>query len=389
MYNFLKEQIEIYSSKSFRRLAEKNQIVANFNEKNVHITNRLTHSLEVGVVAKMITEKLPIDLNLNQEQIFNICLLHDIGHPSLGHFLEEKLNDILGDSKYFFEGNANNFVIIEKENIVLSDKTLISLIKYPQELNSSNKKGIYSYQFERLIKMLLREYIRQQKSFLFNGYSKDNISQINYIENTLLNKKNITNKDLLLLQSKFPEQNIRTIESKIMEAADDIAYLTHDLADFMIHTSQKSKSKNSLKKLVNIKEYSSSNQYMKYLYVLTSDNAKSISSQIRKLFINNISFDFEKSDLILINQDIEDFKLILRKLLLKEFIYPECDILEQKFIDKDIYNKYFEKIEDNEFIDEIVISGTYRKLINDTNDLEKKFRYMANYLAEKTDKWLF
>jgi len=389
MYNFLKEQIEIYSSKSFRRLAEKNQIVANFDEKNVHITNRLTHSLEVGVVAKMITEKLPIDLNLNQEQIFNICLLHDIGHPSLGHFLEEKLNDILEDTEYFFEGNANNFVIIEKENIVLSDKTLVSLIKYPQELNKNNKKGIYAYQFEGLIKILLKEYIRQQKGFLFNGYSKDNISQINYIQEELLNKKNITNKDLLLLQSKFPEQNIRTIESKIMEAADDIAYLTHDLADFLIHSSQKSKSKSTLKKLVNIKKYSSDNTYMKYLYVLTSDNAKSISSQIRKLFINNISFDFEKSDLVLINKEIEEFKFILRTLLLEEFIYPECDIIERKFIDKDIYNKYFEKIEDVMFIEEIVVSGTYRKLINNTDNVDKKFRYMANYLAEKTDKWLF
>jgi len=389
MYNFLKEQIEIYSSKSFRRLAEKNQIVANFEEKNVHITNRLTHSLEVGVVAKMITEKLPIDLNLNQEQIFNICLLHDIGHPSLGHFLEEKLNDILKDTKYYFEGNANNFVIIEKEKINLSDKTLVSLVKYPQELNDINKKGIYSYQFANIIQMLLKEYIRQQKGFLFNGYSKDNIEQINYIENKLLNKKNISNQDLKTLQSKFPNQDIRTLESKIMEAADDIAYLTHDLADFMIHTSQKNKSKSTLKKMIGIKQYSSDNPYMKYLYVLTSDNAKSISGQIRKIFINNISFDFETSNLILINQEIEDFKLILRKLLLKEFIYPECDILEKKFIDKDIYNKYFENIKDEEFIKEIVVSGTYRDLINNTDDIDKKCRYMANYLAEKTDKWLF
>jgi len=388
MYNFLQEQGKIYSSKSFRRLGEKNQIVANFEDKNPHISNRLTHSLEVGIVAKMISEKLPTDLHLDPDQIFNICLLHDIGHPSLGHFLEEKLNNILKDKGYYFEGNANNFVIIEKEDIKLSKKTFASLAKYPQELTAENKKGIYSFHFQKIIHMVLEVFIAQQRNFFFNGYANDNKEFVKYIQDNLINKTKITNRDLNILKEKFPGKNIRTIESKIMETADDIAYLTHDLTDFLIHKSQQLKKTVVLKELVDLNKYDN-NPNNKYFYILDSDNAESVSNTIRKTFINNVSFDFLTGELFYINKEIEDFKLILRKLLLEEFIYPECDLLEEKFRKEDIQNKYFEKIKDKEFIKEIVISRTYRDLINNTNDIGKKYRYMANYLAEKTDKWLF
>lgn len=389
MYNFLQEQGQIYRSKSFKRLGEKNQIVANIDDKNVHISNRLTHSLEVGIVAKSIAGKLPKDLQLNLEQIFNICLLHDIGHPALGHFLEEKLHHLLQGTGYYFEGNANNFVIIEKEGIKLSDKTLVSLVKYPYELDDNRSKGIYAYQFQEIISNLLKEYVKQQKMLMFNGYSGGNQDFIRDISDDLLKKSVIKNSDIEALLLKHKGKDFRTLESHIMESADDIAYLTHDLADFLIHLSQKEKKKVFLTDVVNLKEYSAHNSFMKYLHVISSENENSVINNIRKKFVNNITFNFESGSLEYIDKELEEFKAILRRILMQEFILPECDILENKFMEESLKDKYFSDINNNEFIDKIVVSGTYKELIKGTDDINKKYRYMANYLAEKTDKWLF
>lgn len=383
MYNYLNEQLEILSSKGFRRLEQKQQIVPNFEDKNVHITNRLTHSLEVGAVAKMITERLPSNLYIDKDQIFNICLLHDIGHPSLGHFFEEILNSILKKYGYYFEGNANNFVIVDKEGIKLSNKTLVSLIKYPFQLENGRKKGIYEYQFQSLIRTLLIEYVKQTKNFMFNGYGLENTSKLEQIENILKQNK-ISNSDLELISGNF-----RTLESTIMEAADDITYLTHDLRDFIMYRSDIEKKDLSLKDICDLSKYDNKNEYLKYLYTINSQNATSIIHRLKRIMINNISFNPDNAEIEFSKKSIEEFKLTLRKLLFEEFIMPFVRDLEQKANEETIFNKFFKDINNPEVVGKIVFSDTYRKLINETNDIGKKYRYMCNYLAEKTDKWLF
>jgi len=384
MYNFLQEQINIFTLNSFKRLGEKTQIIPNFENKNIHISNRLTHSLEVGSIAKIITKKLPSDLNLNEEQIFNICLLHDIGHPSLGHFLEEKLNEVLNDTEYNFEGNANNFLIIEKENLKLHNKTLVSLIKYPKMIDSKNTKGLYKYHFNKLIKLLLKEYIKQQNKFNFNNYGLENKEKIKYIENVLLKKENINNKDIELFENIFEFKNIRTLESLIMETSDDIAYLTHDLKDYLTY-----KNNFNLKELSNVSKYFKNNKYKKLIEDINKNNIEETIIKIRNIFINNVGFDTDTSELYFKSKDIEEFKLMLRKLIYEDFILPVIKDIENKVDEKFIEEKYFKKIKDKNFINDIVISETYKKLINNTNNINKKKRYMVNYLAEKTDKWLF
>ena len=381
--NYLEEQVEILTSKGFKRLQEKSQIVANFDDKNIHISNRLTHSLEVGVVAKMIVDRLPQNLNINKEQVFNICLLHDIGHPSLGHFLERKLNSILKETNYYFEGNANNFIIINKENINISDKTLVSLIKYPIKIDNNNSKGLYTYHFDELIRKLLKEYLIQKEEMKENGYGwkKDNYKDVK----KLLKKKNIDNDDIFKLNG-----NIRTLESLIMEYADDITYLTHDLKDFLIRISELKKETIYLKDIVSLNKYLLKNNYLeKFLYVMNNNNSNTIVNKLKYIMINNIRFNHDTGEIYTFSKDIEIFKETLRNLLFKEFINKEMNKINIKVNEDYIFKKYFKDITNKNTIERIVISGTYTNLINNTKNINKKYRYMANYIAEKTDNWLF
>ncbi len=157
----------IIFSDSFRSLQDKTQVVPLSKTDFVH--TRLTHSLEVSVVArslgrivgKHIIAKYP---NLKkkgyQANDFGAiaaaaALSHDIGNPPFGHSGEKAIGEyfISGNGAKFkdqltkkqwqdlidFEGNANGFKILTetkngiKGGLRLSYATLGAFLKYPKE----------------------------------------------------------------------------------------------------------------------------------------------------------------------------------------------------------------------------------------------------------------
>lgn len=157
----------IIFSDSFRSLQDKTQVVPRSETDFVH--TRLTHSLEVSVVArtlgrlvgKYVLQKHP-ELVEKGYQINDFgaitaaaALAHDIGNPPFGHSGEKSIGEyfVRGKGQRFrtalsdkqwqdlidFEGNANGFKILTESsnNIVgglrLSYATLGAFIKYPKE----------------------------------------------------------------------------------------------------------------------------------------------------------------------------------------------------------------------------------------------------------------
>lgn len=157
----------IIFSDSFRSLQDKTQVVPLSKTDFVH--TRLTHSLEVSVVArtlgrvigKHVLEKYP---ELNEKGYHSndfgaivaaAALSHDIGNPPFGHSGEKSIGEFFlsGNGQKFkdklnpkqwqdlidFEGNANGFKILcETVNNIqgglrLSYATLGAFIKYPKE----------------------------------------------------------------------------------------------------------------------------------------------------------------------------------------------------------------------------------------------------------------
>jgi dGTPase len=157
----------IIFSDNFRSLQDKTQVVPLSKTDFVH--TRLTHSLEVSVVArtlgrivgKFILEKYPNLKQLGYQVndfgaiVAAAALCHDIGNPPFGHSGEKsigeyfktgngsKFKDLLTDKQWQdlidFEGNANGFKILtETRNNIegglrLSYATLGAYMKYPKE----------------------------------------------------------------------------------------------------------------------------------------------------------------------------------------------------------------------------------------------------------------
>ncbi len=157
----------IIFSDSFRSLQDKTQVVPLSKTDFVH--TRLTHSLEVSVVArtlgrvvgKYILEKYPELVKKGYQTndfgaiVAAAALSHDIGNPPFGHSGEKAIGEyfISGNGKKFkdelnvkewqdlidFEGNANGFKILSESRegieggLRLSYATLGAFMKYPKE----------------------------------------------------------------------------------------------------------------------------------------------------------------------------------------------------------------------------------------------------------------
>ena len=157
----------IIFSDSFRSLQDKTQVVPLSKTDFVH--TRLTHSLEVSVVARSlgrrvggkVIEKHPeladqgYKMNDFGAIVATAALAHDIGNPPFGHSGEKAIGEYFknGNGKKYknqltakewqdiidFEGNANGFRILNESKkgsvggLRLSFATLGAFIKYPKE----------------------------------------------------------------------------------------------------------------------------------------------------------------------------------------------------------------------------------------------------------------
>lgn len=79
----------IVRSAAFRRLQYKTQVFVAVEED--HFRTRLTHTLEVAHLARLIADRLHLRNDLAEV----VALAHDLGHPPFGHAGEQALNDAM------------------------------------------------------------------------------------------------------------------------------------------------------------------------------------------------------------------------------------------------------------------------------------------------------
>ena len=232
---FEKDYHRIISSAAFRRLQDKTQVFP--LDKNDYVRTRLTHSLEVSSFARslgqsvgqsIINNELSKDFSYEQrESISDILecagLIHDIGNPPFGHFgesaiqdwcknnfvkltfKEKKIDEILSDEQkndfYHFEGNAQALRVVSKLHFLVDEngmnltKALLStIIKYPVNSTGIDKNS---------------GNIRTKKMGYFDA-DKDIFENVDASVGSNGNRNPLT---------------------YLLEAADDIAYLTADIED--------------------------------------------------------------------------------------------------------------------------------------------------------------
>lgn len=168
--SFNKDQDRILFAKSFRRLGRKTQVHPMPTVDHIH--NRLSHSLEVGCVARSLGSQIGMELqdklpkNISHFDIGlivqNAGLAHDIGNPPFGHGGEKAISDWFKDASAIhllqglseleqedlknFEGNAQGLRVITKMEyhnnsggMQLTYATLGAMIKYPSSVAHQSK----------------------------------------------------------------------------------------------------------------------------------------------------------------------------------------------------------------------------------------------------------
>lgn len=102
--DFQRDRDRIIHSKAFRRLRYKTQVF--LAPKGDHYRTRLTHTLEVSQIARVISRALALNEDLTEA----ISLGHDLGHTPFGHAGESVLNKIL---KNGFRHNEQSLKVVD------------------------------------------------------------------------------------------------------------------------------------------------------------------------------------------------------------------------------------------------------------------------------------
>ncbi len=86
---YQRDRDRIVHSSAFRRLSQKTQVFT--GEMGDYHRTRLTHTLEVSSIARTIARAL----RLNEDLVEALALAHDLGHPPFGHSGEDALDECL------------------------------------------------------------------------------------------------------------------------------------------------------------------------------------------------------------------------------------------------------------------------------------------------------
>jgi dGTPase len=103
---FTRDRDRVIHCAAFRRLEYKTQVLVQGTGDNFR--TRMTHTLEVAQIARSIGRAL----GLNETLVETVALAHDLGHPPFGHSGEEELRELMQEHGGF-EHNAQALRIVD------------------------------------------------------------------------------------------------------------------------------------------------------------------------------------------------------------------------------------------------------------------------------------
>jgi dGTPase len=169
---YQRDRDRIIHSAAFRRLEYKTQVFV--NHEGDYYRTRLTHTLEVAQIARTISSALRLNVDLTEA----IALAHDLGHTPFGHSGEDALNEIMLEFGGF-NHNLQGYRVVD----ILEERYL----DFPGlNLSWEVKEGIvkHSSQFDKGLKI-----------------------------------------------KELAPNEMPTLETQVVDVADEIAYDNHDIDD--------------------------------------------------------------------------------------------------------------------------------------------------------------
>ena len=169
---YQRDRDRVIHSAAFRRLEYKTQVFV--NHEGDYYRTRLTHTLEVAQIARTIAFALKLNIDLTEA----IALAHDLGHTAFGHSGEEVLDELMAEAGGF-NHNVHGLRVVD----ILEER-------YPDfpglNLTWEVREGI----------------VKHSSAFDKAGVLED-----------------------------FSPKEMPTIETQIVDIADEIAYDNHDIDD--------------------------------------------------------------------------------------------------------------------------------------------------------------
>lgn len=189
---FQRDRDRIIHSRAFRRLKHKRQVF--LITDGDHFRTRLTHTLEVAQIARIMARAL----GLNEDLVEAIALGHDLGHTPFGHLGETVLNEIL-QGRDTLEGRL--------------DGSFLGGFKH-------------NYQSLRVVDFL-------EQKYEFAGLNLTRPVREGILKHTRLKRGQYKYPDFNITSLAFEVDAATTLEGQIVAVADEVAQRTHDLEDGM------------------------------------------------------------------------------------------------------------------------------------------------------------
>lgn len=348
------EVSHILANKMFGRLAEKTQVAFPRQGQPEVVRTRQPHSYEVANSSAIMG--LSIDAlqgweanSVDYKGSLRPCsLLHDLGHLALSHAGATFLCQFFQDQGLpeGFSDNNNTLVVIDKNEIAVSDYTIASVIKYPNKL--------YPEQKERYLPILEQALKDDQAHF--------------------------ANLGLMLAPQ------TRTIACQIMDEADRNTYICSDLSDFLCLGN--TIAIDELKEMTRRFNATHCADELQSLFDLLRTGNKSTIKSYFNILKNrfNMNFRLTTKGLEVINQALHDYREFLWEVEFEHYITPlrENDFHRRNM---DMLAGYVKKVMETGFYP----SKTYRNKIavaEKAGDTVAALRAKRDMIAEVTDWYI-
>jgi dGTPase len=138
---FQRDRDRVLHTTAFRRLEYKTQVFINF--EGDYFRTRLTHTLEVAQVGRTIARAMGV----NEDLVEVICLAHDLGHSPFGHAGEHTLRKLMKDCGGFDHNKQSLRIVTELEQrypefpgLNLTWETREGMVKHESEFDLSDAR---------------------------------------------------------------------------------------------------------------------------------------------------------------------------------------------------------------------------------------------------------
>jgi len=330
--NYQRDRDRIIHSAAFRRLEYKTQVFV--NHEGDYYRTRLTHTLEVAQIARTIASALCLNVDLTEA----IALAHDLGHTPFGHSGEEALNELMSKNGGF-NHNLHGLRVVD----YLEER-------YPDfpglNLTWEVREGIIRHSTAFDVAERLKEF------------------------------------------SKYPSASL---ETQVVDIADEIAYDNHDLDDGL--TSELIKESD----LANLEIWRDINKNIshRYQYLPPIKRKYLIIRSLINLQVTDLIRETEQNVLKLKLKTCEDARKINKKVVTFSGNMLKLRKPLRSFLMDRLYHHYRVvrmSIKAKRFIQELfkVYVGNPRQLPLDVQEKIKKDgtkRVVADYIAAMTDRY--